>query len=408
VNISGFKGTGAGGVPPTGNEGYAGMKFGSGVANCNTHDNILTGNQYGILLQDPENTTTPGNNTFTNNTATSNCVSGIEMQHSYGNTFTNNTANSNTSYGFRLDGVSHNTFTGNTANSNTKCGFSLVKGSSTGGCLYNTFTSNTANLNTEYGFREDYGDHNTLTGNTFNLNVIAGLRLKETITNLTVNNNNITNSPTGIDITYSTVQPDVTTWTVTNNNLSGNTSYGISNGGTGTLDAENNWWGDVLGPGNETGSSGDKVVGNVDYTPWLKMQQPQITAVDPSSVDPNPIFLTLKLTGSGFRSGATVWLQREGGAPIPAAWANVVSATEVQATYWGLLGYESDKYDVVLKDPDGLEARLYDGFEIKTLPPAPPCGTGGGTAAVMLGFAIGLLYLAESGRLRKSLRRKAK
>jgi len=264
VNISGFTAIGAGGVPPIGNQGYAGIKFGSGVANCNIHDNILTGNQYGILLQDPENTTTPGNNTFTNNTASSNGVSGIEMQHSYGNTFTSNTANSNGSYGFRLDGVSHNTFTSNTANSNTVNGFSLVKGSSTGGCLYNTFTNNTANSNTQYGFREDYGDHNTLTGNTFNANVLAGLRLKEVLTNLTVDSNRITNSTIGIDI--ATPITNVTTWIVTHNNIVGNATYGVSNLGTGVLDAENNWWSCNAGPGN---IACDSISANVDADPWL-------------------------------------------------------------------------------------------------------------------------------------------
>jgi parallel beta-helix repeat protein len=265
VTISGFT---ARHTTMTGNEGYAGIKFGSGVTGCNIHDNILINNQYGILLQDPENTTTPGNNTFTSNNASSNGVSGIEMQHSYGNTFTTNTTNSNGSYGFRLDGVSHNTFTTNTASSNTVSGFSLVKGSSTGGCLYNTFTTNTANLNTQYGFREDNGDHNTLTGNTFDHNVLAGLRLKVVITNLTLNNNSFTNSPIGIDIDTSVT--DVTTWAVSYNNITGNT-VGVSNLGTGTLTALYNWWGNASGPdddANVINGSGDKISVNVDAKPW--------------------------------------------------------------------------------------------------------------------------------------------
>ncbi|MCX6092443.1 MAG: right-handed parallel beta-helix repeat-containing protein, partial [Candidatus Bipolaricaulota bacterium] len=264
VTISGFTATH---TTKTGNEDYAGIKVGSGVTGCNIHDNTLTNNQYGILVLDPENTTTPGNNTFASNTASNNGVSGIEMQHSYGNTFTNNTANSNGSYGFRLDGVSHNTFTGNTASSNTVSGFSLVKGSSTGGCLYNTFTNNVANSNAQYGLREDNGDHNSLTGNTFDANVLAGLRLKEVITNLTVDHNNITNSPIGIDIAAPVTS--VTTWTVTQNCIVGNTTYGVSNSGTGTLDASHNWWGSVSGPGVEGPGSGDKVSANVTFVPWL-------------------------------------------------------------------------------------------------------------------------------------------
>jgi uncharacterized repeat protein (TIGR02543 family) len=265
VTISGFT---ARHTTMTGNDGYAGIKFASGVTGCSIHDNILVNNQYGILLSDPENTTTPGNNTFTSNTASSNGVSGIEMQHSYGNTFTTNTVNSNGSYGFRLDGVSHNAFTSNTANSNTVNGFSLVKGSSTGGCLNNTFTSNTANLNTQYGFREDNGDHNTLTGNTFDHNVLAGLRLKEVITNLTVDHNNITNSPFGIDVAAPVT--NVTTWTVEHNNISGNTT-GVSNLGTGSLNAAQNWWGNASGPHNDTSNpsgTGDAVSDNVTFCQW--------------------------------------------------------------------------------------------------------------------------------------------
>jgi len=270
VEISGFTATG---TVPTGNNGYAGIKFASGITNCNIHNNILTTNQYGILIIDPENTTVAGNNIFTSNIATNSGVSGIEMQHSYGNTFTNNTTNSNTSYGFRLDGVSHNTFTGNIANSNTKYGFSLVKGSSTNGCEYNTFTGNNANSNTEYGLREDNGDHNTFTGNTFDSNIIEGIRLKEIITNLTLENNNITNN--GIGINIATAVTDVSTWTVLHNNIAGNATYGIWNSSTvsrNMLIALNNWWGDATGPYNATYNStgtGNDVTDNVDFDPWL-------------------------------------------------------------------------------------------------------------------------------------------
>jgi parallel beta-helix repeat protein len=263
VNISGFTATH---TTMTGDEGYAGIKFDAGVKNCNIHDNRLTGNQYGILLIDPENTTTAGNNTFTSNNASGNGVSGIEMQHTYGNTFTGNTASSN-KYGFKLDSADHNNFTDNIANSNVR-GFFLAKGDGNGPD-YNIFTTNTANLNTEYGFREDNGDHNTLTGNTFDHNVLAGLRLKEVLTNLMVNNNNITNSPIGIDIAAPVT--NVTSWTVTHNNIVGNTIYGISNLGTGILNAECNWWGDASGPNDDANvinGSGGKISVNVDAKPW--------------------------------------------------------------------------------------------------------------------------------------------
>lgn len=56
------------------------------------------------------------------------------------------------------------------------------------------------------------------------------------------------------------------------NNIAGNDIYGIYNNATGEVDAENNWWGDENGPTHEDNpltTTGDEVVGNVDYIPWL-------------------------------------------------------------------------------------------------------------------------------------------
>ncbi len=56
------------------------------------------------------------------------------------------------------------------------------------------------------------------------------------------------------------------------NNIAGNDICGIYNNATGEVDAENNWWGDENGPTHEDNpltTTGDEVVGNVDYIPWL-------------------------------------------------------------------------------------------------------------------------------------------
>lgn len=56
------------------------------------------------------------------------------------------------------------------------------------------------------------------------------------------------------------------------NNIAGNDICGIYNNATGEVDAENNWWGDENGPTHEDNpltTTGDEVVGNVDYVPWL-------------------------------------------------------------------------------------------------------------------------------------------
>jgi len=55
------------------------------------------------------------------------------------------------------------------------------------------------------------------------------------------------------------------------NNLSGNSNYGIYHGGAGSLDAENNWWGDASGPTHPSSNpsgTGNAVSNNVAYYPW--------------------------------------------------------------------------------------------------------------------------------------------
>jgi hypothetical protein len=54
-----------------------------------------------------------------------------------------------------------------------------------------------------------------------------------------------------------------------NNNISGNDVFGVYNGGTGTLNATCNWWGDASGPSGEGPGMGDAVSDNVDFEPWV-------------------------------------------------------------------------------------------------------------------------------------------
>jgi parallel beta-helix repeat protein len=264
--------------------GQGGIFLDAGVALCNISNNNLRGSFDGIWLGAGSN-----HNTLTGNTLSSNTAQGFEIYHSDYNTFTNNNASSNSNYGFKMETASHNTFTDNTANSNGRYGFYLVKGPITGtppGCLNNAFTNNTANLNTQYGFREDYGDHNTWTGNTFNSNVVAGIRLKENITNLMLDDNSISGSPIGIDI--ATVITNITSWTVTHNNIAGNTVFGVSNNGTGALNATLNWWGNATGPYHSTtnpSGTGCAVSDYVDYVPWLIKPYPPAVLIPKLRVD---------------------------------------------------------------------------------------------------------------------------
>ncbi|MCR4408634.1 MAG: right-handed parallel beta-helix repeat-containing protein [Anaerolineae bacterium] len=67
---------------------------------------------------------------------------------------------------------------------------------------------------------------------------------------------------------------------VHNNCITGNLPNGVTNKATGSLDAENNWWGAPDGPSGSGPGSGDAVSANVDYDPWLTMP--------PSDVCPPP------------------------------------------------------------------------------------------------------------------------
>jgi len=62
------------------------------------------------------------------------------------------------------------------------------------------------------------------------------------------------------------------------NSIYNNTAYGIyrTYDLTGTLNAECNWWDDVKGPGNETGSTGDYVSNGVDYVPWVDWKKADV------------------------------------------------------------------------------------------------------------------------------------
>lgn len=64
-----------------------------------------------------------------------------------------------------------------------------------------------------------------------------------------------------------------------NNNIQGNTQYGIRNDNSPTVDATLNWWGDISGPGGAGGGAGDHVSSNVDYSPWLDSLYPGGSAI---------------------------------------------------------------------------------------------------------------------------------
>lgn len=92
----------------------------------------------------------------------------------------------------------------------------------------------------------------------------AGITIQNEGTN-NITNNQIMDNIYGINIV------EISTTTINDNEITGNTEYGILNNTTSPLDATQNWWGDTSGPyhpTNNPGGSGDKVSDNVDYDPW--------------------------------------------------------------------------------------------------------------------------------------------
>ncbi len=101
---------------------------------------------------------------------------------------------------------------------------------------------------------------------------------------VTVEQNTLTGNSIGVYI-FDT-QTELDGITVNNNNIAGNTRYGVWNEGGETLDATRNWWGHVSGPNAMGPGSGDDVSRKVIYSPWLGTElgtEPMAWGVDTTS-----------------------------------------------------------------------------------------------------------------------------
>lgn len=101
-----------------------------------------------------------------------------------------------------------------------------------------------------------------------------GLAISNDVSNIEVERNEITNSMyDGIDVyNYSgTAAPAPSNVNINCNLIAGNGLDGMWVGPavTQTVDAEDNYWGAADGPSGDGPGSGDTVIGNADYDPWL-------------------------------------------------------------------------------------------------------------------------------------------
>jgi len=95
---------------------------------------------------------------------------------------------------------------------------------------------------------------------------------------------------------------------------------------------------------------------------------PTVTGITPNSGMNNAVVTITELAGSGFEQGATVRLTRSGEADIPGADVGVVSSTKITCKF-DLTGKAVGSWNVVVRNPNGLEGMLPNGFTI-TAPPA--------------------------------------
>ncbi|MEW6554124.1 MAG: hypothetical protein AB1384_07545 [Actinomycetota bacterium] len=119
-----------------------------------------------------------------------------------------------------------------------------------------------------------------------------------------------------------------------------------------------------------------------------------VASVTPESGIQHTVALNLTVTGTNFKPGANVRLEK-GEVVIGAVSTSVVSTEEITCGI-SLFGAEPGTYDVVVANPDGDEARLPGAFTVSSL-----CGAGSGAALLMLGLTLGLLSLAGTAGWRR-------
>ena len=93
-----------------------------------------------------------------------------------------------------------------------------------------------------------------------------------TLSDVDVHHNTITGNQRGVRLGEPTKNnPGPTDVHFNRNNISGNTSEGMTNVTTQTgVDAECNWWGSSTGPGGSGPGTGDTVGAGIDFKPWLR------------------------------------------------------------------------------------------------------------------------------------------
>jgi len=145
-----------------------------------------------------------------------------------------------------------------------------------GGIISGNVISYTADAGINIGSENTACDDLTISNNTVThagcglWDNAGAINLHSDCTDITITGNTLSDSWDGVTITDKDALGSGIA--VNSNNITGNSNFGIFNDDdSGTLDAENNWWGSEHGPKHDgfPALGGDTVSDNVDYEPFL-------------------------------------------------------------------------------------------------------------------------------------------
>ncbi len=115
-------------------------------------------------------------------------------------------------------------------------------------------------------------DSNTITGNIGNTGNPGGLTIRENCQDISADQNTITGNNVGVWVHSTGINGTVGVF-LSDNNISGNTNYGVQNMTTTSMwvnASDPNWWGSSTGPTHSSnpGGTGDVITDFVRYDPW--------------------------------------------------------------------------------------------------------------------------------------------
>ena len=128
--------------------------------------------------------------------------------------------------------------------------------------------------NNYYGIELYKGSGSVVENNIIKNNLKHGIYLTNGGSGHKIQGNTIINNENGI---YLTSAVEANSIKINFNNIFSNSSYGINNTSSNSLDATNNWWGDSSGPYHQTlnpSATGNTVSSNINFIPWLDAPYP--------------------------------------------------------------------------------------------------------------------------------------